>query len=899
MRRSKSATIVFFLVVWSCLIAISCNKTDADGKNAETTADIAFQGAPKDESAEVFADDAVFMPEHEGDRKRTSRINGVFLNRDFVVLKMNESIALAAVVSLSDLESDEVRRGLGKILWASDAPDIAAVDENGIVTPVSPGTAVITACLESDPLEIGSCVVKVLAAVNSIELDCQSLSLKMGGKEKVVATVSSVPDSPEHRAVRWLVSDMSVVSVSAAGDVIPLSSGTAVITAESIADSSKKASCDVEVLPTIKGIALNSDAITLKTGDCIPLAAAIDSIPNSAEYKYTRWISSDSSIAVVTQSGVVMAASPGTAMVSAVSAVDNSVSSTCSVRVVPRVESFEIVEKDMKIRIGDSARLSVSVNVFPNADEYKGVKWRLSDDSLLAIDENGVVSGLSCGSAAIIAESTADSEFEASCRITVLPKALSVSVKEKEMRIEMGGDRFLEVEVRSNPDAPEHRRVAYRSDNPFVADVDERGRIIPVFPGQTRISAISLVDDGVFDSCLVTVVPSVKSVSLNSDSARLSVGGAMDLKASVSALPEIASYEGVIWSSSDENVATVSAGGKVTAVSLGRAVIIAESTTDPSQSASCEIIVEPVIESVRFSSDIVVSRVGKRIELPTEIVSIPDYGVFKQFVLSSDNETVASIDSMGRVECKSEGVARISAVSKIDPLGKAECIIVVSDSMDYEDNMVCIPKEASDADASIDGSESESFWISKYEITRDVFKRVMGYDPSVFDSDSLSNLPVERVSFAEAIEFCNRLSEMSGLDKCYEIGMDGNPVCDFSASGYRLPSRTEWECAARGGREFEYSGSDDLDDVAWHKGNSQGRTHEVGLKSPNGYGIFDMSGNVSEWCWVKGAAKQGVHIGGGWSMEPAYCSVSESYGLVSNHPRSNIGFRVARTKIQI
>ena len=185
-------------------------------------------------------------------------------------------------------------------------------------------------------------------------------------------------------------------------------------------------------------------------------------------------------------------------------------------------------------------------------------------------------------------------------------------------------------------------------------------------------------------------------------------------------------------------------------------------------------------------------------------------------------------------------------------------------------------------------SPTNNYYIGKYEVTQALWQAVMGSNPSCFKGD---DLPVEMVTWNDCQDFISKLNAMTG-------------------KRFRLPSEAEWEYAARGGnksRGYQYIGSNTIGDVAWYGDNSGSKTHAVGTKQPNELGIYDMAGNVLEWCqdWYgsynsspqvnpTGAASgsRRVDRGGSWLNSAWNCRTSYRDESASCCCDSNLGFRL-------
>lgn len=226
-----------------------------------------------------------------------------------------------------------------------------------------------------------------------------------------------------------------------------------------------------------------------------------------------------------------------------------------------------------------------------------------------------------------------------------------------------------------------------------------------------------------------------------------------------------------------------------------------------------------------------------------------------------------------------------------------------------------------------------NFYVGKYEVTQKEWFEVMGSNPSEFKGD---NLPVEMVSWYDAVEYCNKRSTQEGLKPFYNIDKiktDPNNKSDndnvkwtvtinAGVNGYRLPTEAEWEYAASGGqmsKSYTYSGSNNADEVAWYWKNAgdnylsgdwnwpliennHNRTKPIGGKKPNELGLYDMSGNVREWCWNwygdfdSSSGSLRVLKGGGWMGDVSSSELSYRGKFEANGMGPDQGFRVYRSE---
>jgi len=191
--------------------------------------------------------------------------------------------------------------------------------------------------------------------------------------------------------------------------------------------------------------------------------------------------------------------------------------------------------------------------------------------------------------------------------------------------------------------------------------------------------------------------------------------------------------------------------------------------------------------------------------------------------------------------------------------------------------------------------EIRPFFLAQYLVTNELYMYITSTAHISFNGDQK---PVVNISWNDAISFCNLLSQKAGLKECYSINKDGEDIiCDWESDGYRLPSEAEWQYACKAGTNgFRYG---EIGKIAWYNENSESKIHEVGRMEANAWGLYDMIGNVWEWCWdlydEKVYDSYRIFRGGSWAEQARGCGASCRRRSHPTFRIDDLGFRLAKS----
>ena len=567
----------------------------------------------------------------------------VSLNKSALSINKGQTEKLTATVTPSSAEVD--------LVWTSSDKTVASVSDNGDVTGVTPGEAVITVKAGESS---ATCKVTVKAIpVQEVTLDQTSATMTVGDKLVLKATV--LPSEAE-AVLSWKSLNEQVATVDPKGEVTAVEPGSATIVAEA---GGKVAQCKITVEPVIinvESVKLVSYADVLIEGEEFQFEASV--LPEDATDKTVVWSSSNKEVLTIDSAGKAKAVEAGTVTVK-VTSNDGGKTDECVVIVEePLIPVTGVVINESSDNIvlvkGESKTFTATVN--PSDATDKTITWSVSDDTILSVDQNGKVTALAGGSAKVVV-TTKDGGKKAECSITVIVPVESVEITSAPEGLKMTeGDTFTFTAVMKPEDATD-KNFEWSSSNPSVLTIDQEGKAVAVKAGKAVVS-IKTSDGKLSDSReitveeLVVVIP-VSSVEFDYDFVEVNPGAEVAL--SVIVLPENATDKSLVWTSSDETVATVK-DGVVKGIKSGQAEITVK-TVDGGFTDKCTVNIAVHIQKVQLDNTSLELEVGQQSVLTP--VFIPADATNKSVIWKTSDSNVADV-SEGVVTAKNVGDAVIT-----------------------------------------------------------------------------------------------------------------------------------------------------------------------------------------------------------------------------------------------
>ena len=533
-------------------------------------------------------------------------VNGITLNKEEITINKGEGFQLEAnVLPQTALNRD--------VTWQSTRTDMVEVSDKGYVKGLksTKGDVFVVAYASANKEIYKKCRVTVITPVTEVTLDKPSLTMSIGGTEKLVATV--IPEDADNKSIRWESSDPAVVTVSDQGDLHALKIGDATISAISAENEEKIATCTVTVIEKqipVASVKINSPATTLDIKKTMQLSVTV--LPVDATNKLVDWTSSNPSVATVSDNGLVTAIAEGEVKISATSKSDPSKKDECTIKIVDpsniKVKSITLSpDKAQTLEVGST--LVIKASVLPDNAANKKLDWSSSNPGDVSIADNGdgsvtVTGNKVGGDATITATATDGSSVSSSVRVSVIAEKIKVTGIEilyngsTNIPTTIAYNEEIELTARIYPDNATVKDVVWEKNKASDSTITPNGNkcIVKGFYKNDDIIVYAYSADNreVFSNCLISVGPvELKSISFAKQEVKLTVGKTEKLEVNFN--PYNATDKSLNWfiddASPDKSSVTVDSNGTVKALAPGTAKIWAKSKTKPDIEASCTITV--------------------------------------------------------------------------------------------------------------------------------------------------------------------------------------------------------------------------------------------------------------------------------------------------------------------
>ena len=546
------------------------------------------------------------------------------------------------------------------LTWSSSNPEVATVDENGVVKAVSSGTAVIT-CKTVSGGFTASCTIRVTTKPESIMLNYTERDIYSTKSVVLEAIVS--PAGADDKGVKWSSSNKLVATVDQNGKVTGVGTGSATITATTNVGG-LTAVCIVHVTSKTQVssvvITENGNPITSKTlyiNDNPKTAFKYTISPTNATFKDVVWSSSNSKVVSVDQLGNIKGLAEGVATIKCKSEDNPYAFATCTVYVKVKVMGVEISNNEISVVATKSKTLTAKV-LPANATNQKLV-WSSSDESIAKVDANGKVTGVKAGTAYITVKA-GNGRFSATCKVTVKKVIYSQSIKLNKTSLSLQDGKKYELEATVYPESTTTKKVTWSSSNTKVAKVDSYGEVTAVAPGTAYIYC-KTNDTGVTAKCKVTV-KEVKLTSISFASSSTTIEYSKTKTLSLTFKPSNATNKAVTWSSSNSKIVSVDQNGKIKGLQSGKSAVITAKTKDGKLAAKITVKVNPIsVSSITLNRTSLNLSKGGTFTLSATIK--PSNATNKTLTWTSSDKSVATVDKNGKVTALKNGTATITCKS--------------------------------------------------------------------------------------------------------------------------------------------------------------------------------------------------------------------------------------------